>query len=408
MKYILVGLLLLLTTQSQAAILVFSPNGTYTTKLTLEEARAAADVAGKTVVVTSALSAAQSNLTAAWPPDRSLQVEIGGSIGNTTAITINGPFSAPLAPVFTGIGTVAFGVNSTPYRPSIWGSATFAAGAELQKTTGDNSAGILDWTHNGDGAYLLHLKTGASYAGQSFGGFAVGPPAMIGVGVGDGGANYGIGMHMNNKKSGTCLEILNQPYATAGGRGFHGMQYSNFGPFMQLDASAGGDLLNMAGSNGATFPTRSLLRITDDYGGDVNDGYEIFNIKSTTGNTEIRGGLKVIRRPLEVTTAEAIPTNKVIINPLTFNMYHWTGGATNYYPFKITTGEDDPTEIAIKTGVSAAIGAETYDKTVLRGKRDVTTGEAAVGFLGATPVVRQTATDLATVITALRNLGLIN
>jgi len=88
------------------AILVFSPNGTHVAKPTLEAARTSADCAGKTVVVTSALTAAQSDITAAWPADRALEVKKGGSIANTVAFTINGPFTAGLYQVFAGSGSV--------------------------------------------------------------------------------------------------------------------------------------------------------------------------------------------------------------------------------------------------------------------------------------------------------------
>ena len=105
------------------AILVFSPNGTHVTKPTLEVARTSADCAGKTVVVTTALTAAQSDITAAWPADRALEVKKGGSIANTAAFTINGSFTAGLYKVFTGAGSVTglreaypdwFGSNTTP------------------------------------------------------------------------------------------------------------------------------------------------------------------------------------------------------------------------------------------------------------------------------------------------------
>ena len=88
------------------AILVFSPNGTYVAKPTLEAARTSADCAGKTVVVTSALTAAQSNITAAWPKDRALEVRKGGSIANSTDFTINSSFSAGRYQVFAGTGAI--------------------------------------------------------------------------------------------------------------------------------------------------------------------------------------------------------------------------------------------------------------------------------------------------------------
>ena len=105
------------------AILVFSPNGTHVTKPTLEAARTSADCAGKTVVVTSALTAAQSNITAAWPADRVLEVKKGGSIANTVLFTINGSFSAGLYQIFTGAGAVLFGTGSIKeIYPQWWGA----------------------------------------------------------------------------------------------------------------------------------------------------------------------------------------------------------------------------------------------------------------------------------------------
>jgi len=106
-------------------VLILSPNGEYTKLATLEEARTSAFVANKTVVVTSVLTEAQSNIAAAWPSDRALKVEKGGSIANSTAFTINGPFSAGLYPVFTGTGAVTFGTGSiTAVYPQWWGAYT--------------------------------------------------------------------------------------------------------------------------------------------------------------------------------------------------------------------------------------------------------------------------------------------
>ena len=124
---------LLFTTQAQAAILVFSPNGSYTTKTSLSAAAAAADTASKTVVVTSALSSSFSNISSAtlhaWPSDRKLKVEKGGSIGNTTAFKINAPFEAGSYPIFTGTGKVLIDsgdeINATWFATS--GTGTYSS-----------------------------------------------------------------------------------------------------------------------------------------------------------------------------------------------------------------------------------------------------------------------------------------
>lgn len=93
MKTFVFTLLLFLFTalNSHAAILVFSQNGTFTTKPDLSTAATSADCAGKSIVVTSALSAVQSNISSAtvhgWPTDRTLRAEPGGKINPTTKFT---------------------------------------------------------------------------------------------------------------------------------------------------------------------------------------------------------------------------------------------------------------------------------------------------------------------------------
>src|SRR3990172_2462699 len=105
---------------SPAAILVQGANGTYAVKTTLAAAAVAPDAAGKTVVVTSALSAVQSNISSAtlhaWPADRTLRVAPGGSIGNTTTFRYTGDTSQwQLQQVFAGTGAVTLGATSDGY-----------------------------------------------------------------------------------------------------------------------------------------------------------------------------------------------------------------------------------------------------------------------------------------------------
>ena len=101
------------------AILAFSENGKYILKPTLEAARTALSCAGKTIVVTSALTQAQSNITAAWPSDRALKINYGGSVANSTDFKINGKFEAS-GYVFKGAGQVSFGRDSIPYIMFEW------------------------------------------------------------------------------------------------------------------------------------------------------------------------------------------------------------------------------------------------------------------------------------------------
>jgi len=170
------------------AILVFSPNGTYVTKPTLEAARTSADCVGKTVVVTSALTAAQSDITAAWPTDRKLKVETGGEINNTAAftvtgsllmsggkfgagstgaITINGEFFADQYQVFSGTGTVTGLFEVSPHW---WGAAektdiTVALNKALASVASTILAQYAPTAYSNASAGVIKFKTGTYLIG---------------------------------------------------------------------------------------------------------------------------------------------------------------------------------------------------------------------------------------------------
>ena len=157
--------LLVLSGNSWAAILVMSPNGTYTTKTTLEAARTAADVANKTVVVTSALTQAQSNIVAAWPADRALKVEKGGmiTISIGTTFTINGTFTAGLYQSLAGEGAYRFGVGSiTKAHPQWWGvkgDGITDNTSAMQRTINDCVASKVGTLEFPSGVYIFNNIT---------------------------------------------------------------------------------------------------------------------------------------------------------------------------------------------------------------------------------------------------------
>lgn len=125
--YLILILLGMSASPAISAILVLSPDGSFTTKSTLASAATDPDVAGKTVIVTSALTADQSNISTAtlhaWPSDRVLKVEKGGTIANTTKFVINGTFIAGLYQTFAGSAPVSFGAGSVAeVSPEWWGA----------------------------------------------------------------------------------------------------------------------------------------------------------------------------------------------------------------------------------------------------------------------------------------------
>lgn len=120
MKKLFLSILLLLSiaVNSQAAILILSPNGTMVTKPTFTAAAAAADAVGKTIVVTSAYTID----TVTVPSTVAVRFEQGGklTVNDTKTLTINGPFSAGRQQCFAGTGSVVFSKLSIYEIPVCW------------------------------------------------------------------------------------------------------------------------------------------------------------------------------------------------------------------------------------------------------------------------------------------------
>lgn len=133
---------------------------------TLEAARTSSEAVGKTIVVTTELTEAQSNITAAWPTDRGLKVEKGGSINPTASFTglresypewfgenttpgttdMTNAMNKALAAIEPTGGTVYLS-STTYYCPN---------GINFYKTVSDSSH---TWTIKGQGAKQSIIKT---------------------------------------------------------------------------------------------------------------------------------------------------------------------------------------------------------------------------------------------------------
>lgn len=134
-KLILVVLAVLFAGSANAAILCESlSGGSPYIPATLEIARTSNSCRNTSVVVTSALTSAQSNITAAWPSDRGLEIRFGGSLANSTefAFTDGRVFTCGEYHAFKGAGAVLFGNGS---RVSVqW------FGTKADNTTDDTEA----------------------------------------------------------------------------------------------------------------------------------------------------------------------------------------------------------------------------------------------------------------------------
>ena len=82
--------------------------------------------------------------------------------------------------------------------------ALFSAGAFEMKADGDGRDGVIDWDHDDDVGYLLHLKAKANSGSNA---------SIIGIGTDDGAGN---GLLISHKNSGAGLRLIQQPGAAFG------------------------------------------------------------------------------------------------------------------------------------------------------------------------------------------------
>jgi len=110
----LLTLLVLLSAcgRAESAILIREPSGALiSSKLTLDQCRVSPQCAGKEILITTPLSAVQSNISSAtvhqWPADRPLRFTGKGSLGNTTVFRFSGSQTGwPMAKIFAGTGRI--------------------------------------------------------------------------------------------------------------------------------------------------------------------------------------------------------------------------------------------------------------------------------------------------------------
>lgn len=116
-----------------------------------------------------------------------------------------------------------------------------------QQVGGNNS--YADLTHDNIIGYLLHLHSGAKMRA---------PAALVGLGVGDGGATDGTGLLISQKaaSSGDAVQLVNQAGTT--GHGLHGQASAAAAPLVYLEQVAAGaaDVLRQVANN---VPTSGQL-----------------------------------------------------------------------------------------------------------------------------------------------------
>lgn len=223
-----------------ANILIFTPNGDYVNKPDMATFCSSSDTVNTTAHITSALTAAQSNILSACPANRKIIIDEGGSINNTTTFQINGSFEAGIRQVFGGSGAVIFGSPGDLYPQwfGVKGDGTTDDYAALTKTA---------TTAVASGQRTVKLPNGTFMVSQ--------PWQISGFSVEGSGIGSVIMAKSNNTIGVVLLDNSILGYSTDG-------KYSNF-RIVGNSANVTGAVYGLMVSGNALYNTFDKIRIND-------------------------------------------------------------------------------------------------------------------------------------------------
>jgi len=287
----------------------------------------------------------------------------------STARTNLGLGDAAVKNTGTTTGTVAAGddsrITGAAQRAYVRSNADSAAGA-----------GIINWVHQGDAGYLVHLTSATGISGTAAG--------ILGIGV-DAGTPAGLIVSVKSASTGVVGMYLDNQATVSGATsyGFYGVQKSTTAPLMMLQGQLGGVapvLVLQSTVNGA--------------------GQILMDVRDTSGNSQwwMRADTGAVHSKVDLNTTGTIHTtytttagvggsylgSDAATGETKFRFYRDTG-ASSWYRHRIYTSSD---ELRIGSGVSGTVtdGTEAISDAI----RIKNTGSLLLGFYGVTPVARQT------------------
>lgn len=269
------------------------------------------------------------------------------------------------------------------------------------KPSGDVRPGVWEWVHDAPAGYLFHLMTGQNASSAS---------ALIGMGIDNG----GIGLFVNNKKTGVGISIQqNDSITSATAYGIYAHQLSKTAPLIHIDQDDGAAKSVRIISNESTTETKEVVEI-------ITPGNKGGFISAKSGNVYWKSDIVTVDGArLRARPAYIGDNNNTVVEANSLRLSTWNGGAGGYWQKRITQNGQS-LMIQGADGTSGGPDASATWLTSFEAKQ--VSGDASgtqIAFYGASPVSRQAApgeaTDAATtqtavnaIRTALVNLGLLS
>ncbi|WIE65966.1 hypothetical protein DEI99_005355 [Curtobacterium sp. MCLR17_036] len=260
------------------------------------------------------------------------------------------------------------------------------------KPSGDVRPGVWEWVHDAPAGYLFHLLTGQNASSAS---------ALIGMGIDNG----GIGLFLNNKKTGVGISIQqNDSITSATAYGVYASQLSTKAPLIHVDQADGAKHVLRVVASESSVETNELLEIITT--GVSGGGYVSARSGTIYWKSDINATQGKRLRAVQNVVADG---NSTAIEPDSLRLSTWNGGDGGYWQKRIAqNGQSLLLQGADGTSGGRDAAPATWFTAVETKQVSGTAAGTQVGFYGVTPVSRQAApsaaTDAASAVSAVNTL----
>ena len=254
-------------------------------------------------------------------------------------------------------------------------------------------AAMISWATqvSASNQFLIHLTTASGFGGTGIIGLAP-----------DGGGNAIFVDNKGTANNTSCIKVVNENTNTVSAAyGIWGQQAASTSPLVFLETSLGGTVapvLRLKGTNWGAGQVLADHMLSD--GSTITwrvfaqDGKQEHLAVARFSDYALQAGANSPNAGLVVQTNRSANANTEL------RFYRWTGGANQYYPFRITAGGGAGNELTIQSGAAASTvdGTETLANPFLR----VGTGNAncSGAFFNAAPITQPNTTGTTTGFTA--------
>lgn len=243
------------------------------------------------------------------------------------------------------------------------------------KPSGDVRPGVWEWVHDASAGYLFHLMTGQNASSAS---------ALIGMGIDNG----GIGLFVNNKKTGVGISLQqNDSITSPTAYAVYANQMSKTAPLIHVDQADGAKQVLRVVASESSVETNELLEIITT--GVSGGGYISARSGTVYWKSDINATQGKRMRAVQNVVADG---NSTAMEPDALRLSTWNGGEGGYWQKRIAqNGQSLMLQGADGTSGGRDAAPATWFTAVETKQVSGSAEGTQIAFYGVAPVGRQPA-----------------